>query len=216
MNTDSRNWALGLFILGLFFLYYNRKQLGEVLWGDVIEDYGYTKEKHTEFLERARKERANQRKTVIIVFLALLIASIGNWFVYQDKKNDYQTAQEAFYYGQVDGFSSTCDRLFTRYSPSGILYAYNEAYTTQWCKNLFDLSDLANRYPPKIDFERYPKPSDQYSLGFYGGSLEMPKMVFTNVPFLCYGSRCDNISSFIPPLKIDPTLPNAIKYGATD
>lgn len=216
MNTDTRNWALSLFILSWFFLYYNRKQLGDVLWGDVVEDYGYTREKHTEFLERARKERANQKKTVMTVFFALLIASLGNWFVYQDKKNDYQTAQEAFYYGQVDGFSSSCEKLFTKYSSSGRLYAYTETYTTQWCKSLFDTSDLVSDYPPKIDFERYPQPANQYSLGFYGGSLEMPKVVFTKVPFLCYGSNCENIASFIPTLKIDIGLPNAIKYGVTD
>jgi hypothetical protein len=216
MNSDSRNWAFSLFILAWIFLYYNRKQMDNVLWDDVVKDYGYTREKHTEFLERAKKERANQKKTVIIVFVALLIASVGNWFVYQNKKNDYQIAQEAFYDGVVDGFSSSCEKLFTRYSSSGKLYAYTETYTTQWCKSLFNLSDLGTVYPPKIDFERYPQPANQYSLGFYGGSLEMPKVVFTKVPFLCYGSNCENIASFIPTLKIDIGLPNAIKYGATE
>jgi|688.fasta_scaffold672972_1 hypothetical protein len=216
MNTDSRSWALGLLILALFFLYYNRKQLNEVLWGDVVKDYGYTGEKHAEFLERAKKDRANQKKTVITVFVALLIASLGNWFVYQDNKNDYQTAQEAFYYGQVDGFSSGCDELFARYSLNGVLYAYNETYTTQWCKSLFNLSDLGTEYPPKIDFEGYPQPADQYSLGFYEASDELPKVVFTKVPFLCYGVKCANIATFLPSNKINIELPNAIKYGVTD
>lgn len=216
MNTESRNWALSLFLVALFFLYYNRKQLDNVLWDDVIKDYGYTREKHTEFLERAKKERANQKKIVITVFIALLIASAGNWFVYQDKKNDYQIAQEAFYDGVVDGFSSGCDELFARYSLNGVLYAYNETYSTQWCKSLFNLSDLGIAYPPKIDFERYPQPAHQYSLGFYQASDEMPEVVFTKVPFLCYGVKCANIATFIPSNKINIGLPNAIKYGVTD
>lgn len=216
MNTESRNWALSLFLIALCFLYYNRKQLDNVLWDDVVKDYGYTREKHTEFLERAKKERANQKKTVIIVFVALLIASVSNWFVYQDKKNDYQIAQEAFYDGVVDGFSSGCDELFTRYSLNGVLYAYNEPYTKQWCKSLFNLSDLGTEYPPKIDIERYPQPANQYSLGFYQALDEMPQIVFTKVPFLCYGSNCENIASFMPTLKINIGLPNAIKYGVTD
>jgi hypothetical protein len=216
MNTESRSWALGLFILALYFLYHNRKQLDMVLWADVVNDYGYTREKHTEFLERARKERASQKKIVFLVFICILVASLGNWFVYQDKKNDYQTAQEAFYYGQVDGFSSACDELFASYSLNGVLYAYNETYTAQWCKGLLFNSDLVAEYPPRIDFELYPQPANQYSLGFYEASYEMPKIVFSEVPFLCYGTKCANVASFDPSLKINPKLPNAIKYGATD
>ena len=216
MNTETRNWAVSLFIIALFFLYYNRKQLRDVLWLEVVNDYGYTREKHAEFLELAKKERANQKKIVITVFVALLIGSGINWFFYQDIKNDYRTAQEAFYDGLVDGFSSACEDLFNKYSPSGTLYAYNETYTTKWCENLFNLSDLGSKYPPEIDYESYPKPAMQYSLGFYTASYSMPKVVFTEVPFLCYGSNCENIASFIPTLKIDIGLPNAIKYGVTD
>lgn len=216
MNSDSRNWAISLFILGWIFLYYNRKQLSDVLWSDVVNDHGYTREKHTEFLELAKKERANQKRTVILVFAALLLASGGNWFVYQDKKNDYQTAQEAFYYGLVDGFSSACEDLFTRYSPNGTLYAYNEAYTTNWCKSLFNVSDLGAEYPPEIDYDHYPKPANQYSLGFYKASYAMSKVVFTEVPFLCYGVKCANIATYSPLHKMDIALPNARKYGVVE
>ena len=116
----------------------------------------------------------------------------------------------------MDGFSSACDELFAWYSLNGVLYAYNETYTTQWCKGLFNLSDLGTEYPPRIDFELYPQPAKQYSLGFYEASYEMPKIVFSEVPFLCYGTKCANVASFDPSSKINPKLPNAIKYGVTN
>ena len=81
---------------------------------------------------------------------------------------------------------------------------------------MFNLSDLGTEYPPKIDFEGYPQPADQYSLGFYEASDELPKVVFTRVPFLCYGVKCANIATFLPSNKINIELPNAIKYGVTD
>jgi len=181
-----------------------------------MQEYGYTNEKHSEFLERAKKERLTQKKTVLIVFTLLMTISAGSWLVYQDKKHDYQYAQEAFYDGQVDGFSSSCEELFANLSPNGILYAYGETYTTQWCKSLFNLSELGEEYPPTIDFDGYPQPDKQYVLGFYEASYKMPKIVFTKVPFLCYGNTCVNIASYEPLREVDPSLPNAIKYGVTN
>lgn len=216
MNADSRNWALGLFLASVYFLYHNRKQLRGVRWGDIVNLYGYTSEKHQEYFDQERKQQLNRKKLVYLVFSITLISSTINWFMYQDEKSNYRYAQQAFYDGQVDGFSEACKRLFNLYSSNGTLYAYTETYSYSWCNRLFDNSILVDMYPPQIDYEYSKKPDVQYRLGFYTATYEMPKIVFSEVPFLCYRSECANIASFDPAPVLNPRLSNAIKYGATD
>jgi hypothetical protein len=216
MNTDSRNWAIGLFLASVYFLYHNRKQLRVVQWGDVVNQYGYTSEKHQEYFDQEKRRQLSQKKLVYLVFSVTLLASAISWFMYQDEKSNYRYAQQAYYDGQIDGYSESCRQLFDSYSVDDILYAYGESYSYTWCKSLFELSSLGEEYPPQIDYEYSEEPDVHYRLGYYGAAFQMPKIVFSEVPFLCYGNKCTNVASFYPSSKINPKLPNAIKYGAVN
>lgn len=140
-------------------------------------------------------------QTRSFVFMLVTLVGLAFWFgTYQplQVKKDLEVQSKVYLESIPEGWRFQCDDIFENFIGNGTyLYAGNYQYDASWCNALMTPSVLNVITSDETLFQpsEYSDVEGARSKGFNVGARFALSTVFSQVPYLCFGTDCITESS---------------------